>query len=149
MIVTFNFRLGWLGFAADRVVQIDMGKLVQVEKMIVKWRHSSNSSDKYFAADYDIYAATGTPGDLTDDNTLWTLVKSIKSGTGGTETHELKNKGLMVQHVGIIMHQDGASWTSSETFDLAELEVYNLVKKATSPTTDPKSKTCSDIDTSI
>ncbi len=140
---------GWLGWAAKRVVMVNLGKLVQVDKIKIKWRHSSSSSTQHYAAEYEMYTATGTPGDLTQDNTLWTKIKTVKAGSGGVETHELKNKGLMVQHVGIIMMQDGESYTSSETFDLSEIEVWDLVKKSTTPTNDPKSKTCSDIDTSI
>ena len=140
---------GWLGAGADRRVQVDMGKLIEVDKIVIKWRHSANSSVQHYGSDYTIWVATGTPGDLADDNSLWTKVKTIKAGNGGTETFNLKSQGLMIQHVGIIMDQDGASYTWSETFDLSEIEVWDVATKSTTPTTDPKTKTCSDIDTSI
>ena len=139
---------GWFTAGAGRKVQVDMGKLVEVDKIVIKWRHSANSSTKYFASEYTLWVATGTPGDLSSDNSMWTKVKSITSGNGGTETFNLKSQGLMVQHVGLIMEQDGASYTWTEYFDLAEVEVWKVPKKGTTPTTNPKNKTCSDIDTS-
>ena len=120
-------------------------KLMAVEKIVVRWRDNSSSSEHQYAVKYKVLISTKSdPGDPNLDNGYWTPVAEVTSGDGGVDTFDLKTTKPQAQHVAVWLQQDGASYTWSETFAVAEIEVWDVPKTVTPiPTT--QTNTCANI----
>jgi hypothetical protein len=131
-----RYAAGWAWTDADIWVTIKLTKLTEISKIVVKWG-ATNWGSKYKV----LVSAIGDPGDPNLKNGYWTEVKNFDAGAGGTDTIDLTSSKPVAQHVALWLLQDGGSWTWSETFDLAELEVWDS-PKATSPTPTTQPNTC-------
>jgi len=105
-------------------VSIKLDKLYMLEKILVTWKDSAGSGGDYGSDFSVLYSSMSDPGDPDLKNGYWTVVDK-KNGQGGTDTIDLKSSKPLVRHVAVWMKQDGNSWTWSETFSIAEIEVWD------------------------
>ena len=141
-VAVYNAGWGWgVSGSADLWVSVKLDKLVEAEKIVVKWRDSKGSSNSYYGYKYRVLVATGsTPTDPNIKDGYWTEVGTVTDGDGGIDLFDLKNTKPLVQHVALWLEKDGASsW--SHYFALAEIEVWDSPKKKT-PAQLPKSNAC-------
>ena len=138
-----EFSGGYLGFAFDGWTTIKLDKLVEVEKIVVRWRDTKGGSSEYFGKEYKVLVSSmSDPGDPNLDNGKWIEIKNISDGDGGMDKFDLKSSKPLAQHVAIWMKQDGSSWTWKETFAVSEIEVWNTPKTTTPPPSTATTNTC-------
>lgn len=131
--------------AADIWVMIKLDKLIEVKKVVVKWKNQAGGTETDYAKDYKVLLATGTPGDPDLKNGLWTIMREITAGDGGIDTHDFSSQKPLAQYVALWLRYDGSSsW--SETFSIADIEVWD-VPQTTPVTPGPTVKTCANIGT--
>jgi hypothetical protein len=127
---------------------IKLDKLTEIEKVVVKWRDATGSTSLYYGSKFKILvSAMSDPGDPNIKNGYWTEVGDVTSGTGGTNTFDLKSTKPIAQHVAMWLMQDGSGNVTEgwfEHFAISELEVWDA-PKTTTPTPTNQTNTCANI----
>lgn len=142
---TYNDGAAW--FDAKIWVKVTLDKLVEAQKIVVKWRDSKGDSTQDYGQKYKVLVATGNPTDPNLDDMIWTQIGEITAGDGGIDLFDLKTKQPLVQHVALWLEQDDNSWSWSESFAITEIEIWDTPKKSTS-TPQANTKTCATVGTS-
>jgi len=125
-------------FAFNGWVYIKLDKVYSLDKIVVRWADPNGD----YGAQYKVMVSSmSDPGDPNTKNGYWTNVADITSGDGGVDSFDLKSSKPIAQYVALYLEQDGDSWTWTETFSIAEIEVWDSpASTPTSPTT--QSNTC-------
>jgi hypothetical protein len=143
--VTYSGGYGWGDFGGW--VSLKLDKVYMASKIVVRWRDGSSSGGSEYGAKYSVlYSSMSDPGDPDLKNGYWTVIE-MNSGDGGEDLFSLESSKPLIRHVAIWMKQDGASWTWSETFAIAEVEVWDAPQQGATTPTGNSSKTCSNSST--
>jgi hypothetical protein len=139
--VTFAKYCGgnaWMSW--DGWVFVKLDKLYPLEKIVVRW----HDGDEYGAKYKVLTSAMSDPGDPDLKNGYWTQVGEVTEGDGGTDTFNTSSTKPLAQYVALWLEQDGASWTWSECFAIAEIEAWDVPQQSTTPTP-TQGNTCASI----
>lgn len=123
-------------------VMITLDELVEIQRIVIKWRDSEGNGTDYGKEYKILYTAVTEPPDPNLDDGYWVVAKDITEGLGGVDLHDLKSIKPIAKHVALWLLQDAYPWskefTGEEVFAIAEIEVWDA-PKGTGPPPPPPS----------
>ena len=147
---TFGWN-DWKGW-----VMVDLGKLYELSKIVVRFKDRDGSGDKYATKYKVLVSSMSDPGNPDLDNGKWIEVGSTGDGDGGTDTWNLSQTQPIARYVALWLQQDGKPhWKENigipfvgkkydEIFDVSEIEVWDVPKKSVTDGP-PDTNTCAAI----
>lgn len=125
---------GWGFDDASTKIHIALGKPIQVEKIVVRWRDEQGNGCDYGKEYWVATSGVADPGKLESSGAYWTKLQDISDGDGAEDSFTLSDKPT-VQHIGLRLKNNGCSgW--HETFALREVEVWGRDPSAATPPPD-------------
>lgn len=105
---------GWVMVALDQVVE--------VEKVVVRWRDSKGVGEQQFGKEYELWYSAMDSGTFDKNSGMWVTPSNghVTAGDGGKDEFSLK--GEPVREIALLLLQDGAD-SYNENFAIAEIEI--------------------------
>jgi len=126
-----EYSAGWGFTDANVKVQVALGRPIEVERIVVRWRDSDGDGCDY-GSEYSLLVSPTAGASLGDSS--FTTVESIIDGDGGEDRFTFPTK-TTVQHVGLLLQTNGCmSW--AETFALREVEIWGRDPATVTPAPD-------------
>lgn len=124
----------------DGWVKVSLDNIVEVEKVIIRWRDRKGSGSNYATKYRFLYTAMSTDG-FDEHSGQWVMPQNgdVKSGDGGEDTFLLKGEPL--REVAVRMLQDGGT-SYNETFAIAEIQIIIDENRGQAPAAQVQAGTC-------